>query len=186
MKKRMIIGIIFLGICLSLIVYNELKNKYNTNIHDVTNSASEEENIKVYLDATFVAGAIEYNNENYYVIFGDGVQYFVKISDKKASEISKYLLDNPEKTYKIVGITKTIPRKMEENGIKFVNYYLNALHSDEGFEHSITLDEFYHYFGYVYLDATTNNVFIIILISLTGVIGVLFIFDDLVKKVDFL
>ena len=189
MKKELVFGIIFLLICFSLIVYNELstKNTYNTNIHDVTNSASKEENINVYLEATYIAGAIKYNNENYYVIFGDGVQYLVKIDDNKASDINKYLLDNPEYSYKIVGVTKLIPSGIEENGIKFVNNYLDSVHNEEDHKHNITVDDFYHYFGYVYLDTINNsNLLIIILISITGVIGVLLIFQEISKKVNLL
>ena len=189
MKKSLYLGIFFLIICFSLIIYNELNNKnyYKTNIHDVTNSASKEENVKVYLKATFIAGSVNYNNENYYVIFGDGVQYLVKIDDEKAYKINKYLLDNPDNSYKIEGVTKLIPSGIEENGIDFVNNYLNKLHDEEDHEHNITKDEFYHYFGYVYLDTfKTPNLILIILIILTGVIGILLIFNKILKKVDLL
>lgn len=184
MKKRLLIGVIFLVICISLIIYNELdsKRQYKTNIHDVTNSASKEENISVYLEATFIAGSVKSNKDTFYVIFGDGVQYLVKIDDKKAIEINNYLLDNPTKSYKIVGVTKLIPSEIEENGIKFVNNYLNSLHDHE---HNITKDDFYHYFGYVYLDTyVDNNVLLIIIISITGVIGVILLFNEILKKVN--
>ena len=187
MKKRLILGIISLIISLSLIIINELNNKqYSNNIHDITNGGLKEENTKVYLNATFIAGTIKYNEEKFYVIFGDGVQYLVKIDDEKANDINNYLLDNPEESYKVVGITKLIPSDIEENGIKFVNNYLNALH-DEDHEHNITRDDFYHYFGYVYLDTiTNNNILIIVFISLTGIIGIILIFNEISKKVNLL
>ena len=185
MKKSLIIGIIFLLIFIELIIYKNVdNNKYKTNIHDITNSGTRKENIKVYLDATFIAGSIKYDNKNYYVIFGDGVQYLVMIDDKKANEINKYLLDNPEKSYQIRGVTKNIPKGIEENGIKFIKNYLDANHHhSEGEEHShdITVDEFYHYFGYVYLDTKTNNL-IRIMIYITGIISALFIVNSLNKE----
>ena len=182
MKKGLYLGIILLVICFTLLIYNELKDKgeYKTNIHEITNSGAKTEGITVYLNASFIAGAIKYEDNNYYVIFGDGVQYLVLIDDTKANEINKYLLDHPENTYKIKGITKEIPAGIEENGIKFVNNYLNSTH---GHEHNITVDDFYHYFGYVYLDTfTPSNLLIIILISITGGLGVLMIFGWFVRK----
>lgn len=185
MKKSFIVGIIFIIISIFLIIINELNSKYNTNIYNITNSLSKEENTKVYLKSTFIAGTIKYNEENFYVIFGDGVQYLVKIDDKKALDINKYLLDNPEDSYKIVGITKQIPKGLEENGIKFINNYLDSLH-EEDHEHNVTVDDFYQYFGYVYLDTTNSqNILIIIFIIITGAIGVLIIFNEIMKKVLF-
>ena len=184
MKKRFYIGIFFLIICFSLIIYNELKDKgeYKTNIYEITNSGAKTEGITVYLNASFIAGSIKYEDNNYYVIFGDGVQYLVLIDDTKAVEINKYLLEHPENTYKIKGITKEIPTGIEENGIKFVNNYLNSTHGEDH-EHNISIDDFYHYFGYVYLDTyTPNNLIIIILITITGCIGVLIIFGDIIRR----
>ena len=116
MKKSLYFGIFLLLICISLIIYNELSNKnlYQTNIYNVTNSASKEENVKVYLKATFVAGSINYNNENYYVIFGDGVQYLVKIDDEKAYKIHQSW--KKRKQY-----TSTAPSKDSTNGAKAGN-----------------------------------------------------------------
>lgn len=184
MKKNIYIGILFLVICFSLMIYNELKDKgeYKTNIHEITNSGTKTEGLTVYLDASFIAGAIKHEDKNYYVIFGDGVQYLVLIDDTIAVEINKYLLDYPDNTYKIKGITKKTPSGIEENGIKFVNNYLNSTHGEDH-EHNITRDDFYHYFGYVYLDTyTPNNLIIIILISITGCIGVLLILNSIIRK----
>ena len=187
MKKRLLIGVIFLISSISLIIYYELKdrNLYNTNIHDITNSASKEENIPVYLNATFIAGSIKAGNNEYFVIFGDGVQYLVKIDSKKILEINKYLMDNPEENYKIVGITKLIPLECEESGIKFVNNYLNSTHGEDH-EHNITKDDFYHYFGYVYLDTVSKSNTIIVFIILTGITGLLLVMNYVFKKVDLL
>ena len=173
--KKIIIGIVFLIICIGLTTYYELKlNKnYQTNIHDITNSGASTENVKVYLNATYIAGTIK---DDYYVVFGDGVQYIVYISNKEANKINRYLLDNEEESYRIEGITKLIPSTMEENGKKFVKEWLDHSHNHEGIEeehdHSITTDEFYQYFGYVYLD--TNNFDVIkLIIYITSIIGIL-------------
>ncbi len=183
MKKCLIIGITLLVICLGLTIYRELINA-SINIYDITNSGLKEENKRVYLDATFVAGTINgSSDDSFYVMFGDGVQYIVWMNNKKANEINNFLLDNPEESYKIVGITKEIPTSLEEDGKKFVKEWLDHNHNHENEEveenhtHDITTDEFYHYFGYVYLDSNNNFDYLKIIIYLTGIVGVLFIIN---------
>ncbi len=177
MKKSLIIGIILVIISLGLTVYSEFIDT-RININDITNKGLKDENKKVYLNATYVAGTI---TDNYYVMFGDGVQYIVYIDKKEANKISNYLLDNPEDSYRIEGITKLIPTYLEENGKKFVKEWLDNNHThneeEENHSHDITTNDFYHYFGYVYLDTTTNNNLIKIIIYITGIAGVLFIFN---------
>ena len=180
MKRSLIIGIILIIVCISLTVYKDFINK-PVNINNITNTGLKEENRKVYLDATFVAGTIVLNDDNsFYVMFGDGVQYIVYLSNKEANKINNYLLDNPNDSYHIEGVTKLIPRSLEENGKKFVKEWLDTNHNHDGSEeeshtHNITSEEFYHYFGYVYLDNTYNLSLITIIIYITGITGVLFI-----------
>ena len=179
MKKSLIIGIILVIITIVLTAYNDLVNR-PINIHDITNSGSKKENVNVYLNATFIAGSITGDNEkSYYVIFGDKVQYIVYIENNEANRINNYLLDNPEETYRIEGVTRLIPKTMEDNGKKFVKNWLDNNHShsesEEEHDHNITTDDFYHYFGYVYLDVTANFDVIKIIIYLTGITGILFI-----------
>ena len=186
MKKLFIVGLFFLIICLGLVIYGEVNDKYSINIHEITNSASKKENVKVYLNASFIGGSIKYNDINYYVIFADGVQYLVLISDKKASEIKKYLLDNPMSTYKIIGITKSLPDGIEEIGIKFIKNWLDSNHNhnaedEHNHEHNITNDDFYTYFGYVYLDTNVSDYRVIITI-IVGIIGTLLTISYLIKK----
>ena len=182
MKRYLIIGLLLIIVSISLTIFYELNNKYNTNINDITNTGLKDENVKVYLDATFIGGAIKDNNKNFYVMFGDGVQYLVLISDNKANEINKYLLDNPEESYHLNGVTKLIPKEIEEEGIKFVNNWLDANHHEDE-KHNITKDDFYHYFGYVYLDTNINNSIILLcIICLTSVLGITSIFNYFNKK----
>lgn len=172
MKKLLIISFVLLFISFGLIIYLELSK---INIYEITNSGQKVENKNVYLNATFVAGTI---TDNYYVMFGDGVQYIVYIDDLKANKINRYLLDNPESFYHIEGITKLIPTNLEENGIKFVEEWLNHSHNHEGEEHlhNITLDDFHHYFGYVYLDTNQGFNYYKLLIYITGITGIILIF----------
>ena len=184
--KKLIIGTLFLIVSISLVIYNEVKinNGYYTNIYSITNSESKTENIKVYLEATFIAGTIKNDNNNsFYVVFGDGVQYIVYMNNKLANKINKYLLDNPEKSYKIVGLTKTIPKDLLEPGKKFVKMWLdeNHHHDSEEHSHNISNDEFYHYFGYVYLDTNLNNS-INLIIYITGFIGLILVLNFIIKK----
>ena len=183
MKKKLIIGLFLITISISLAIYNEIKNK-PVNIYSITNSASKDENVNVYLDASFIAGSIKSNNKNYYVIFGEGVQYLVSIDDKQANELNNYLLNNPEDTKRIKGITKLIPNELINNGIKFIENYLESSHNHTGevHEHNITEDDFYHYFGYVYFDTSNNFDIMIILIIISGLIGIIFIADYLNKR----
>ena len=188
MKKSLIIGIIFVFICIALSLYYEIKRGHYLNIYEITNKGLKDENIDVYLDATFLAGSITMNNNyGYYVMFGDGVQYIVYMEKDDANRINKYLLDNPESYYRISGITKLIPEKMEENGKKFVKEWLDNNHNheqeEEEHDHNITTEDFYHYFGYVYLDSTINSYLLVkIFIYLTGIIGALLVVNGVMKK----
>ena len=181
MKKSFIIGIILIVICLALTIYIEFI-KVPTNMHDITNKGSKLEDVYVSLDVTYVAGSITNDGKySFYVMFGDGVQYIVYMDDIKASKIREYLLDNPENSYKITGITKTIPTSLEENGKKFVKEWLDNNHTHDGSEedshtHNITTDDFYHYFGYVYFDSTVyENMIYKIIIYVSGIMGALFV-----------
>lgn len=190
MKKSLIIGIILLIICLGLTVFYEIRKNNFININEITNKGLKTEEKEVFLDATYVAGSITNDSDNgYYVMFGDGVQYIVYINKDKANKIAAYLLDNPEDDYHIEGVTKPIPSDMEENGKKFVKEWLDHNHNHEGEEvdhdHNITTDEFYKYFGYVYMDTTINNYLLVkIFIYITGIIGLLLITSFVLKKFD--
>ena len=185
--KKLIIGVILIFFTIIFTTYNELilPKQYNTNIHEITNSGSNAQNIKVYLDATFIAGTIKNNDNNsFYVVFGDGVQYIVHMSDKKAYRINKYLLDNPDKSYRIIGVTKEIPNDLEVSGIKFIKKWLDQNHNHENEEHAhdINEDEFYQYFGYVYLDDITDNKLVTIIIYIVGITGLLLVLSYINKK----
>ena len=187
MKKSLIIGIILIIICIGLTVYKDFINK-PVNLKNITNTGLKEENKKVFLDATFVAGTItSYDDNSFYVMFGDGVQYIVYLSNKEANKINRYLLDNPDDSYHIEGITKLIPSEIEENGKKFVKEWLDNNHTHDGSEeenhtHNITTEEFYHYFGYVYLDNTYNLSIMAIIIYLTGIMGALLVVNYINTK----
>ena len=170
MKKNIVlVGIILILIGIGLFVYREMAyqklDAKRINIHDITGSGAKIEKANVYLNASFIANPlakIQSDEKNsYYVVFGDDVQYIVYLNNKKASEISNYLLDNPTSTYKIVGKTKFIKEDLESYGIEFVKKWLDANHDHtdikEEHSHEITKEEFYEYFGYVYLDATISK-----------------------------
>ncbi len=185
MKTKLIMGIILLLSCITLIIYFEVSR---VNIYEITNSGQKKADKRVYLDATYIAGTI---TDNYYVMFGDGVQYIVYISDEDAIKINRYLLDNPESSYRIEGVTKLIPTSLEENGIKFVIGWLNHSHNhgeEESHVHDdITVDDFYHYFGYVYLDNTSNdNLVLEIIMYVFGITGLLLIINFLNTKYHFI
>ena len=189
MKKTLIIGIILLIISMGLFIYNEFIDN-RINIYEITNSGTKKEGSKVYLDATFVAGTITNDKDNgYYVIFGDGVQYIVYMKHTEANKLNRYLLDNPDDSKRVVGVTKLINEDMEENGKKFVKEWLDNNHTHEVVEenhtHDITTDDFYHYFGYVYVDTTEFNI-IKLIIYITGITSILFIFYSVNTKYHFI
>ena len=194
MKKYLIIGIVLLIICLGLTINKEIKesNINYVNMHEITGSGSKLEGVYVSLDATYVAGTITGNNDySYYVMFGDGVQFIVYIKNSEAIKIQNYLLDNPDDSYKIHGITKIIPKSIEENGKKFVKEWLDNNHTHdehtENHSHEINTDEFYQYFGYVYFDTTIyENIINKIIIYVTGIMGSLFIIYWANKKYHFI
>lgn len=189
MKKSLITGIILVFACIGLTLYYEIGRDNYLSIHEITNKGLKDAKKNVYLDATFVAGSITNNRDyGFYVMFGDGVQYIVYMENNDAGMINKYLLDHPESSYRIRGITKMIPENLEENGIKFVKEWLDNNHNHESEEikehnHNITREEFYQYFGYVYLDSTINSYLIVkVLIYLTGLVGGVLIVNYLIKK----
>ena len=166
--KKIIPGIVVILFSFGLIIYYVTKNNRielnRTNIHNITSSGAKSENIKVYLNASYLAGNIaNYQNDSknsFYVVFGDEVQYLVYMDNDYAKKINNYLLDNPTSTYRIVGITKKIPSDLEEYGRDFVKKWLDTNHHHEeenSHSHEITTDEFYEYFGYVYLNNVGNN-----------------------------
>ena len=184
MKKYLIIGITLLIGSLFLTINKELKEKNINyiNIHDITGSGSKLEGVYVSLDSTFIAGTITGDkNNSFYVIFGDGVQYIVYINNKKAEDIRKFLLDNPEEKYQIFGITKKIPTTLEKNGMKFIHEWLDKNHThsekEDSHSHDVTVEDFYQYFGYVYLDNTIyGKITDSIIICIMSVLGVLSLF----------
>ena len=198
MKKSLIIGSISIIICLILLGYYENKNNKiennRINIHNITGNGAKSENVNVYLNSSFIAGNIanykEDNKNSFYVVFGDDVQYLVYMPNNYAKKINNYLLDNPEKTYRIVGVTKTISSEMEEYGKNFVKNWLDNNHHHEENEthsHEISKEEFYEYFGYVYLDNvaySNSNLLVIKYIScVVGIIGIVFLFNGIKRKI---
>ncbi len=184
MKKTLIIGIVLIILTLSLVVYHELINA-SVSMYSLTNPMSKIENKKAYINVTYVAGTITSGEKNsFYVMFSDGVQYIVYMSNSFANKINNYLLDNPDDSYKIEGVTKLISNTMEENGKKFVKEWLNHTHNheEENHSHDITTDEFYEYFGYIYLDNTISLDVTKIIIYITGIIGILLIFYSINTK----
>ena len=185
MKKFLIIGIILLVCCLGLVVYHEIDRHNMVNIHDITNSGTVIEGKKAYLDATFIGGMISNPKGLFYVIFGDDVQYLVMVDYKNVAKVESYLMNNPEATYRFEGVTKKIPTDLEENGINFINHWLDRNHNDEGEEnhtHNANVDDFYHYFGYVYLDTEVSDTAIKIITYVTGILGALSVLYFVVKK----
>lgn len=184
MKKCLVTGIILIIISLGLFIYKEFINR-PVNLYNITNTKKKEEGTKASFNATFVAGSITNDSDNgYYVMFSDGVQYIVYISNKEAARINRYLLDHEEDSYYIEGITKLIPSSMEENGKKFVKEWLDHAHNHEEVEehdHNISTEEFYQYFGYVYLDTNTFD-YIKLIIYITGITGLLIVIYSLNTK----
>lgn len=185
MKKSLVIGIILIIVSLGLFIYKEFINKPVT-LHSITNTLKKEEGTRARFNATFVAGSITNDSDNgYYVMFSDGVQYIVYISNKEAARINRYLLDHEEDSYYIEGITKLIPSNMEDNGKKFVKEWLDHSHNHEGIEeehdHNISTEDFYQYFGYVYLDTNIFD-YIKLIIYITGITGLLIVIYSLNTK----
>lgn len=198
MKKKIIIAVTLIVLCLCLIGYVEIKSRKieqsYINIYDITGNGAKSENINVYLNASFIAGNIaNYQNNNkysFYVVFGDEVQYLVYMQNDLAKKINNFLMNNPEKTYRIIGVTKIIPSEMEEYGQAFVKEWLDTNHHHEeiveNHSHEISKEQFYEYFGYVYLDNTIKNNKLIVektISYLLGLAGIIVLFDIIKRKI---
>lgn len=181
--KKNIWWIILLLVAFLLGIYREVlvqkDNQKRVDIQSITKSGAKAFNVDVFLNASFVGGKIanykKDNQRSFYCIFGDDVQYIVYMENSLAININEYLLANPNETKRIIGVTKEIPTSLEAYGKDFVKQWLDNNHEHEsGDEHNhvITSEDFYQYFGYVYLDATVNlyNQYIVlnILIYLFG------------------
>ena len=79
MKKYLIIGIVLLICGIGFAIFDEyLKNTHD--IHDIINSGSKEEGTYAYLDATYIAGTINSEDENsYFVIYKKIINIFINI-----------------------------------------------------------------------------------------------------------
>ena len=165
-NNRIVITIIMLLIiilCLLLFYRNKKSDElFYTNIYSITNSGAKEENIKAYIDATYIDKALANyktkSNFSFYVVFDGKVQYLVYMKNSDAKKIRNYLLDHPDETYRIIGETKVMPSGIEEDGIKFIKEWVDLKHHhEEEHSHDIQADDFYNYFGYVYLDNSINK-----------------------------
>lgn len=168
-NKKLILGIILVIVAISLFYIKEKKVSYidnnRVNIYNITSSGSKMEQVDAYLEATYIAGVVAINKNSqqcaYYAVFNNGVQHIVYMKNDDAKKINAFLLDHPDKSYRINGSTKMISKEMEEYGKQFVKEWLdnNHGHSEEVHDHTheITTEDFYQYFGYIYLDATINS-----------------------------
>ena len=198
-NKMLVLGILLIIAGIGLMIYYNIQNNKidasRINIHDITSSGAKNENINVYLNASYLVDNIaNYENDtknSFYVVFGDEVQYLVYMNNNLAKKINNYLLDNPSSTYKIVGITRKIPKDLEDYGKQFVKKWLDANHNHEENEdsdsHEITTDEFYEYFGYVYLDnivkVNKSIEYILYVAYIIFLIGLLIILKEIFKNV---
>ena len=198
-KPLVIMGIVLLIIASAGIFYKEKQidfiNQNRIDIYDITKSGSTASSVDVYVDASYIDGPVAtYENKeehSFFVVFDKGVQHLLYIKNTDAKEIRNFLLDNPDKTYKIMGVTKSIPTGIEEYGKKFVKEWLDNNHNHSETEgnhsHDITNEEFYEYFGKVYLDATVNGEsyykVITIIIWITGLFGVTIIVYEIYETI---
>ena len=163
-------------------------DKGRINIHEITNSGAKASDVSVLVNASFIAGPLatyENNDSNsFFVVFDSNKQYIVYLNNQDAKEKYDYLIDHPDETITINGVTKLIPETMEEYGKVFVKDWLDNVHNHNEEEkvdhtHDITTEEFYEYFGYVYVDATisrySNYQFINILIIILAFLGLGFL-----------
>ena len=196
-NKKIIIGIIMIIIGILFLVFRE--EKYNsekrTNIFDITSSGAKAYNVKSYIKASYISSILANYRDNkkygFYVVFDEGVQHIVYLKNDIAEKINTYLMNNPEKTYIINGITKKMPNDIYPYAKDFVKEWLDMYHDHEELEdsHSHEIDEkkFYEYFGYIYLDTTVYkysdfliyNIFIYTFI----VAGLMFIFEFFYKNI---
>ena len=102
---------------------------------------------KTYLKIKSISAKIATNKKNngYYIVSDDKYNYIVLLTDKKANELMNMDLEkNPVKIY---GISKEINNDLKKIVIEKYN---------NGFDEKdkITIEEYYSYFGDVYLDQT--------------------------------
>ena len=194
-NKELLIGIVFIIIFLGLGIYREIEvaNENRVNIYDITSSGGKGEGVKVYLDASYVGGVIanykENDKESFYAIFDSSVQHIVYMKNSDAKRINDYLLDYPKKTYRIIGITRKMPSNIIPYAKEFTKNWLDINHNhdkNENHSHEINDEEFYEYYGYVYLDATTSKyqdvLALNIIFYVTGIIGSVILFDYFYRK----
>lgn len=194
-KRILIISIILILISALLILYREYKirklDKNRVELFSITNSGAKATDINAYINATYIEGPIaSYKNKDkygFYVIFDGNVQYLAYMKNSDVKKINRFLIDNPDKTKKIVGETKMLPSDIADYGKEFVKNWLDTNHHHEeiieNHSHDITDEEFYQYFGYIYLD-TTISAFktLTIVIYIFSLLGIMLFFDWIYNK----
>ena len=186
MKKVIITGIslIILSLIFLFVFWRKEDNlhKQSIRLYEITSKGALKEKVNAYIEASYIVTNIanykEDQKNSFFVIFADNVQYLVYMKNKDAKKINDYLLNNPNKTYRLYGVTKKITDDIKEYGKSFLKTYLDNNHQHEKEEennHVVTNDDFDHYFGYVYLDClgkkNTIYCYLSIIIGLSGVIA---------------
>lgn len=192
MKKFLIIGIILILLSgLSLFFYlnkNGMIKKNSTRLYEITGNGAKTSDVNAYIDASYIVTNIaNYKKDeknSFYVIFADNVQFIVYLSNSDAKKINNYLLDNPDKTYRIYGITKKMPSDIKEYGKVFLKTYLDNNHvHEEKKEHNVTDEDFDKYFGFVYLNCQEKNYQIYYYLTfILEIFGIVMILDYIYLK----
>ena len=180
-KNRLIlfIGIIFLSLTIFMIYlgkeFSKSKEKNIINMKNILMEQKKEENIisyidtitKPYLFGEYKKDDTSLNNKFYFLMDSDNHLYIVYMNDEKFNKLDVNLVDN--NSIRIIGKTKLIDEEIKELAIKSYNKAMK--------DEYLTLDNFYEYVGWVYLDTSfsINDINMYYLTSLVFVIITIFL-----------
>jgi len=180
-KITSIIGIAMIIISLVFFylssVQDEKDNENTKYLNDIIGNSDNKTGLKSYLNISWLSDKFAVRDDMtdaFYYAYDGNYYYIVFLSEKKAKELLN--MDLKSSPTKIEGITSSIPNDVKEIVIDDYNSALKDIPLGEG-EERLTKENFYKFFGSVYLDqtqstSTTSNIYLVvgILTFLTGFI----------------
>ena len=138
-----IISLLIDGLVICFLCRDSLFLNKKVHLNKLISSNINKYNKKTYLTIKSISPKIaSYNKKSgYYIVSDEKYKYIVLMSDKKVEELKEKDLEN--NPIEINGISRKMNNKLKKIVISKYN---------SSFDEKITLDEYYSYFGDVYLD----------------------------------
>lgn len=130
-------------VSLSIVIINKNNNKVEY-LNDIIESNDYKENKNTYLTVKSISQKFAKHKKNAYYFASDGKYNYVVYLDKEEAD-KLFKSDLESKPVKLYGVTKNTSNKVKELAIDTYNI--------DNEDNKITIEDYYSYFGDVYLDS---------------------------------